>query len=103
MYDLIAGDLSEEELFEETADEEDADQAFHTEFEFENLREQNADMQTTFNSFIEFIDENHTHFNKKMKKNLIKAAHEIAEAYEGIVPAEQEVIDMLQSKVDEIK
>ncbi len=95
LYNLVVKDLHDEELF----GNEDEVESYYTEFEFEALLNRNADKQEAFSSFIQYLETNHKSFNKKMKKNTLHAVQKIAEAYEGIIPEEQKLLDELQEKV----
>jgi tellurite resistance protein len=98
MYEVVITDLSTEELFDDEGDNE----AFYTEYEFESLRDSNAEIECTFCSFMKFLDENQDFLTKKMRERCITAATKIAEAYEGIDKNEQKLIDELQQKVDSL-
>jgi len=105
MYEVVVTDLSTDELFEDDGEDNDKseDEAFYTEYEFESLRDNNAEIETTFNSFLDFLDKNQKHLSEKMKERCIIASTKIAEAYEGIDQNEQELIDKLTEKVNSLK
>lgn len=103
LYEVVVTDLSTEELFENDGDFNGEDEAFYTEYEFESLRDNNAEIETTFNSFLDFLDENQKYLSEKMKERCIIASTKIAEAYEGIDQNEQKLIDELTEKVKSLK
>ncbi len=95
IYQMVVNDLSDEMLFER-GDEVDA---YYTEFEFEALIDRNTEMDVAMNSFIDFYNKNKGEFTDKMIETTLKAMIAVADAYDGIVPEEQELIDELKEKL----
>lgn len=95
IYQLVVQDISDEYLFEK----DDVD-AYYTEFEFEALIDQNTELTSSLNSFVDFYRANKAHFTSRMKRVTLKAMNEIAEAYEGIVPEEKELIDLISKELE---
>jgi uncharacterized membrane protein YebE (DUF533 family) len=95
IYQMVVDDLSDEILFNR-GDEVDA---YYTEFEFEALIDQNTDMHVAVNSFIDYFNKHQADFTDKMKETTLKAMIAVADAFEGIVPEEQKLIDELTEKL----
>ncbi len=87
---------------QEGVDEFGMDSAFYSEFEFEKLMDKNISMQEAFDSFSIYIDENKNDFNDELKEICIKIVENIAEAYEGIVQEEKDLIAALKEKLNSI-
>ncbi|OIP01553.1 MAG: hypothetical protein AUJ98_03860 [Bacteroidetes bacterium CG2_30_33_31] len=95
IYKIVVEEISDDNLFERG---EEVD-SYYTEFEFEALIDKNTDMHEAFNSFLLFYGENEKDFTKKMKLTTLKAMEAVANAYEGIVPEEQLLIDNLKKRL----
>jgi len=87
---------------EKHMDEYGTDVAFYTETEFDFLEDQNADSETAFNSFIDFIEEHHTAFDNRMKKVCLHVANELASAYKGKNKKEIRLIQKLEKALNEL-
>ena len=87
---------------QEGVDEFGMDSAFYSEFEFEKLMDKNISMQEAFDSFSIYIDENKNDFNDELKEICIKIVENVAEAYEGIVQEEKDLIAALKEKLNSI-
>jgi tellurite resistance protein len=94
IYQMVVKDLSDASLF----DRENEVDAYYTEFEFEALIDQNTEMTVALQSFLEFFDENEDSFTDDMKAISLRAMEHVAEAFDGIVPEEQALIDELSAK-----
>lgn len=95
IYQMVVSDLSDSLLF----DRENEVDSYYTEFEFEALIDQNTNIQFAIKSFIDYYDRNKTFFNDQMKSITIKAMESVADAFEGIIPEEQAIIDELKEKL----
>jgi len=95
IYQMVVNDLSDEILFDR-GDEVDA---YYTEFEFEALIDRNVDIHAAVNSFVDYFERNEDKFNDKMKQTTLKAMIAVADAFEGIIPEEQALIDVITKKL----
>ena len=96
IYQMVVDDLSDELLFNRG---EEVD-AYYTEFEFEALIDQNVDIHAAVHSFNEYYEKNQELFNDKMKQTTLKAMIAVADAFEGIIPEEQALIDEITKKLN---
>jgi len=78
------------------------DAAYYAEIEFDFLDEQIADAEAAFESFIDFVEEHHTAFDKNMKKVCIHIAKELAAAYRGTNKKEKLLIEKLKQKLEKL-
>jgi len=78
------------------------DAAYYAEIEFDFLDEQIADAEAAFESFIDFVEEHHTAFDKNMKKVCIHIAKELADAYRGTNKKEKLLIEKLKQKLEKL-
>jgi len=95
IYQMVVDDLSDDNLFNRG---EEVD-AYYTEFEFEAFIDRNVDIHVAVNSFVDFYERNQIYFNDKMKQTTLKAMVAVADAFEGIIPEEQALIDELTKKL----
>lgn len=95
IYQMVVDDLSDEILFDRG---EEVD-AYYTEFEFEALIDRNVDIHAAVNSFVDYFDRNEAKFNDKMKQTTLKAMVAVADAFEGIIPEEQALIDVITKRL----
>lgn len=77
--------------------------AFYSEMEFDVLEDVIPDIETTFSSFMEFIDEHQTEFDDTMKKVSLIISKELSNVYLGTRKRERELIDQLTKKLNKIK
>ncbi|MCF8298130.1 MAG: hypothetical protein K9J13_11335 [Saprospiraceae bacterium] len=87
---------------QEGVDEFGMDSAFYTEFEFEKLLDKKVSMKEAFDSFMIFIDENKSDFTIELKAICIKIVENVANAYQGVVKEERELINALTEKLNSI-
>ncbi|MES2592835.1 MAG: hypothetical protein V4608_13210 [Bacteroidota bacterium] len=78
------------------------DTAFYTEMEFDYLDEQVSDAQAAFESFINFVEDHHTAFNKNLKNACLHLVAELANAYKGTNKKEKILIDKLKHQLENI-
>lgn len=76
--------------------------AHYSEIEFEFLEEQISDSDSAFNSFVDFIDEHHSAFDKNMIKVCLHIVDEISSAYRKTNKKEKQLIDLLKQKLERI-
>ncbi|HLG35429.1 MAG TPA: hypothetical protein VI757_11160 [Bacteroidia bacterium] len=78
------------------------DAAYYAETEFDFLEEGQADSETAFNSFIDFVEEHHTAFDERMKKVCLHVANELATAYKKKNKKEDILIGKLKQKLGKL-
>jgi uncharacterized tellurite resistance protein B-like protein len=93
VYQLIIADLSDADLFERDNEVD----AYHAEFTFELLLDQNSDMNEAIDSFKNFYKVNKLYFTDRMKLVTINAMIAVAEAFEGVIPEEQALIEDMKA------
>lgn len=73
--------------------------AFNTEKEFHRLKDENASVETAYQQFSDFLDENKADIDDKIKSTCLSLVENIALAHNGIEPSEKVLIDMVKQKV----
>ncbi len=76
------------------------DNSIFSEFEFEQLVFADADKEKTFETFLDFIRENHDDITPEIRELCIESVRRVALAYNGIVMQEQDMIDRLNEAFD---
>jgi len=89
--------------YEKQVDSYNTNLAYYSEFEFDFLDEEIADTEAAFNSFIDFVEEHHTAFDKNMKKVCIHIVKELSAAYYGTNKKEKELIKKLVTRLEKIE
>lgn len=77
--------------------------AFYSEMEFDVLEDELPDIESTFNSFMDFVDEHQTEFDDAMKKVSLIIVKELSNVYLGTNKLERRLIDQLTKKLNKIK
>jgi hypothetical protein len=77
--------------------------AFYSEMEFDVLEDELPDIESTFNSFMDFVDEHQTEFDDTMKKVSLIIVKELSNVYLGTNKLERRLIDQLTKKLNKIK
>lgn len=77
--------------------------AYYSEMEFEVLEEELPDIETTFNSFMDFVEDHQTEFDDTMKKVSLIIVKELSNVYLGTTKLERRLIDQLTKKLNKIK
>ena len=77
--------------------------AFYSEMEFDVLEDELPDIESTFNSFMDFVDEHQTEFDDTMKKVTLIIVKELSNVYLGTNKLERRLIDQLTKKLNKIK
>jgi hypothetical protein len=77
--------------------------AYYSEMEFEVLEDELPDIETTFNSFMDFVEEHQTEFDDTMKKVSLIIVKELSNVYLGTTKLERRLIDQLTKKLNKIK
>lgn len=70
--------------------------AFYTEFELERLIDFNVDSRESFDSFIDYFENNRSEMTSDLKSIIIQMAEEVAEAWDGVVAEENAYIIRLK-------
>ena len=83
-------------------DEFGTDIAYYSEMEFDFLDGEIGDPESAFESFIDFVEEHHTAFDKKMKNVCMRIAKELAFEYRATNKKEKILIEKLKEKLDKI-
>jgi uncharacterized tellurite resistance protein B-like protein len=79
------------------------DAAFYAEAEFDFLEAEDADAETAFNSFIDFVEDHHTAFDDRMIDVCLKVAYKIASAYKRKNRREKVLAEKLKEKLSKLK
>lgn len=77
--------------------------AFYSEMEFDVLEEELPDIEATFNSFMDFVEEHQLEFDDSMKKVSLIIVKELSNVYLGTNKLERKLIDQLTKKLNKIK
>lgn len=91
--------LKELAPFEPTSDSSGMNQAFYTQFEFEDIANRNEDTTIVFLSFMEYLKKNASNINEHLKTSIIKAVEKVAHAYKKTNKLEKEMIDKLKEEI----
>jgi uncharacterized tellurite resistance protein B-like protein len=84
-------------------DEYGTDAAYYAEFEFEFLEEgKTMDVETAFNSFIDFVEDHKTALRPEIKNICVHVAEKVAKAYHDSNLKEAELIEKLKNKLSKI-
>jgi hypothetical protein len=83
----ILHDIVRKELIpaEKHVDEFGTNTAMYAEIEFEFLQDEDADAESAFESFVNFVEDHHSAFDKKMRSICLKVASKLANEYQGTV------------------
>ncbi len=77
--------------------------AFYAEMEFEVLEDQLPDVESSFRSFMNFVDVNQGQFDETMKKASLVVVKELSNVYLGTHKIERQLIDQVTKKLNKIK
>jgi hypothetical protein len=75
---IIAEELVPQEV---EVDEYGVNDAWYTEYEFEELEENAADVETAFNHFVNYYKEHRSEINQEMKVNCMRVAEKAAQNF----------------------
>lgn len=87
---------------ESSTDAFGTDNAYYAEIEFDILMEQDADPQSCFHSFCNYVEEHKTAFDKNLKTMVKGLAQELSKASRGTSKKEKELIRALDKRMKEI-
>lgn len=85
--------------FEPSSDSSGMNQAFYTQFEFEDIADKNEDATIVFSSFMGYLKKNASYINEHLKSSMIQAVEKVAQAYKKTNKQEQEMIDKLKEEI----
>jgi hypothetical protein len=101
----ILQDIVRKELMpsEKHLDEYGTNAALYAEIEFDFLQDEDADAETAFESFVNFVEDHHTAFDKKMRKICVHVATRLADEYYGTNRKEEELVTRLKLMFSKLK
>jgi uncharacterized tellurite resistance protein B-like protein len=91
--------LKELAPFEPSADSSGMNQAFYTQFEFEDIANRNEPAAIVFLSFVEYLKKNATRMDEHLKTAIVKAVEKVSEAYRKTNKLELEMINKLKIEI----
>lgn len=94
--------LKELAPFEPTSDSSGMNQAFYTQFEFDDLAEKQESATKVFSEFIKYLKKNASFINTHLKTAIIAAVEKVADAYKKTNKLEREMINNLKLEVNSL-
>jgi hypothetical protein len=91
--------LKELAPFEPSTDSSGMNQAFYTQFEFEDIASKNEPTTIVFLSFVEYLKKNAAQMDDHLKTAIVKAVEKVAQAYKKTNKLELEMINKLQKEI----
>jgi len=85
--------------FEPSSDSSGMNQAFYTQFEFEDIANKNEDATIVFSNFTNYLQRNKSNINDRLKTSMIQAVEKVAQAYKKTNKLEQEMINKLKGEI----
>ncbi|MBI2271415.1 MAG: hypothetical protein HYU69_13815 [Bacteroidetes bacterium] len=92
--------LKELTPFELTSDSSGMNQAFYTQFEFDDMADKHIPASEVFMSFVQYLKSNAPLINEQLKNSIIKAVEKVAHAYKKTNKLEQEMVDKLKEEIE---
>lgn len=92
--------LKELAPFEPSKDSSGMNQAFYTQFEFEDVANKNNSASIVFLSFVEYLKKNAVQMNDHLKTSIVKAVEKVAQAYKKTNKHELEMINKLKEEIE---
>lgn len=83
-------------------DEYNTNIAYYTEMEFDFLEGQIIETETSFISFIDFVEKHYADFDDKRKKVCLYVAKKLADSYYYTNKKEKKLIEILEKKLKNI-
>lgn len=96
IHEIVAKDLAP---LEDSVDFFGTDAAFFTEFEFELLRDREANKDKVYKHFVEFVKEEGKFLDNRLKGIIINSVEKVAEAFHGTEHSEAELIADLKQRL----
>lgn len=84
---------------EPASDSSGMNQAFYTQFEFEETVGKHLSASEVFIVFIQYLKNNAALINEQLKSSIIKAVEKVAHAYKKTNKLEQEMINKLKEEI----
>lgn len=91
--------LKELAPFEPSKDSSGMNQAFYTQFEFDDIVNKNEEATVVFSSFMDYLQKNISSINEHLKSSMIEAVEKVAQAYKRINKLEQGMINNLKQEI----
>ncbi|MFO0479049.1 MAG: hypothetical protein ACK50L_09785 [Bacteroidota bacterium] len=91
--------LKELAPFEPSTDSSGMNQAFYTQFEFEDIANKNEEATIVFSSFKDYLQKNASNINEQLKSSMIQAVEKVAQAYKKTNKLEQVMINKLKEEI----
>lgn len=88
---------------ESHTDEFGTDSAYYTMFAFDTAEENILSAEDAFQSFIQYVEDHHTAFDRKMLDSCVMLSEQMANAYKGTNKKEMELLDRLRSRLSAIE
>lgn len=88
---------------EKHLDEFGTNTAVYAEIEFDFLQDEQADAEAAFESFINFVEDHHTAFDKRMRRICMHVAKKLADEYYGTNKKEELLVKKLKQTFEKIK
>jgi hypothetical protein len=95
--------LEELALFESRYDSSGMNEAFYTQFEFDDSLNKQASSAEAYASFIQFLKINAAYITDFLKKNILASAEKVADAYKSTNLEEQALINDLKEELKALK
>jgi uncharacterized tellurite resistance protein B-like protein len=91
--------LKELAPFEPSVDSSGMNQAFYTQFEFEDIVNKNEPATVVFLSFVKYLKKNAAQMDDHLKTAIVEAVENVAQAYKKTNKLEKEMIDKLKAEI----
>ncbi|MCA6437164.1 MAG: hypothetical protein IM600_13075 [Bacteroidetes bacterium] len=91
--------LKELAPFEPSKDSSGMNQAFYTQFEFDDIVNKNEEATVVFSSFMDYLQKNISSINEHLKSSMIEAVEKVAQAYKRTNKLEQGMINNLKQEI----
>lgn len=91
--------LKELAPFEPSKDSSGMNQAFYTQFEFDDILNKNEEATIVFSSFMDYLQKNISSINEHLKSSMIEAVEKVAQAYKKTNKLEQGMINNLKQEI----
>ncbi len=99
LQEFVLKDLA---FLEPTSDSSGMNQAFYTNFEFEECMNKQISVQEAYDSFITFLDNNFMEIDPVLIKKSIQAIEKIAVSFRKINKKERILIDKFKEEIKEM-
>ena len=91
--------LKELAPFEPTSDSSGMNQAFYTQFEFDDIAEKQQPASEVFSQFLNYLKKNAPSINSHLKTAIIASVEKVADAYKKTNKLEREMINNLKQEI----